>query len=818
MSEGQERYICIHGHFYQPPRENPWLEAIEAQDSAYPYHDWNQCITAECYEPNTVSRILDSDDRIIKIVNNYAKISFNVGPTLPAWIKDNAAEVYEAILAADRESMSLFSRHGSALAQAYNHTILPLANRRDKYTQILWGIRDFEHRFARKPKGLWLPEAAVDSESLEILAELGIQFTILAPTQARRVRRIGGRNWRDVEGGGIDPTMAYLQRLPSGRSITLFFYDGPISRAVAFEALLSRGETFAHRLVGAFSDQRTWPQLVHVATDGETYGHHHRHGDMALAFALDYIERDELARLTNYSQYLETHPPTHSVEIFENTSWSCAHGVERWRSDCGCHTGGQAGWNQGWPLCFGSLSIGCFGSLSIGFASNSTPSTRRTHNTYSATPGRLAMIIFRLSSTVPETTSTSSWADTPFVLSKTPRKPRRSNFWSSSDMRCSCTPAAVGSSASYRESRPCRSFSTPDARFNWPRTSSTTASRKVLERLEKAKSNIPSEQDGRKIYEKSVKTHRVDWEKVGAHYAVSSLFESYPEKSRVYCYDVEREDSHSFEAGKPKLVFGRAKLTSRITLASTVLSFGALRFGDHNVSTGVRKYVGDEDYQSLLADVGEPFNRGDFPEVIRLFDREFGKSNYSLRSLFRDQQRKIVDLILDSTLEEAEAVYREFYERHASTMRFLTDMGTPPPPAFSRAAQFVLNGNLRAAFETDPLDPERVQGLLEQSRAEGVVLDSPTLAFALQGTIDRLAEGLSADPTHIEEIRSLDTAIGLSRLLPFEIELWKVQNRYFRLAEKELSDLQDRASGGDEAAKEWLQHFTSLGENLRMRV
>ncbi len=347
MSEGQERYICIHGHFYQPPRENPWLEAIEAQDSAYPYHDWNQRITAECYEPNTVSRILDSDDRIIKIVNNYAKISFNVGPTLLAWIKDNAAEVYEAILAADRESMSLFSGHGSALAQAYNHTILPLANRRDKYTQILWGIRDFEHRFARKPKGLWLPEAAVDSESLEILAELGIQFTILAPTQARRVRRIGGRNWRDVEGGGIDPTMAYLQRLPSGRSITLFLYDGPISRAVAFEALLSRGETFAHRLVGAFSDQRTWPQLVHVATDGETYGHHHRHGDMALAFALDYIERDELARLTNYSQYLETHPPTHSVEIFENTSWSCAHGVERWRSDCGCHTGGQAGWNQG---------------------------------------------------------------------------------------------------------------------------------------------------------------------------------------------------------------------------------------------------------------------------------------------------------------------------------------------------------------------------------------------------------------------------------------------------------------------------------------
>ena len=811
MSEGQERYICIHGHFYQPPRENPWLEAIEAQDSAYPYHDWNQRITAECYEPNTVSRILDSDDRIIKIVNNYAKISFNVGPTLLAWIKDNAAEVYEAILAADRESMSLFSGHGSALAQAYNHTILPLANRRDKYTQILWGIRDFEHRFARKPKGLWLPEAAVDSESLEILAELGIQFTILAPTQARRVRRIGGRNWRDVEGGGIDPTMAYLQRLPSGRSITLFFYDGPISRAVAFEALLSRGETFAHRLVGAFSDQRTWPQLVHVATDGETYGHHHRHGDMALAFALDYIERDELARLTNYSQYLETHPPTHSVEIFENTSWSCAHGVERWRSDCGCHTGGQAGWNQGWRAPLRESLDWLRDQLNPLYEENAQHLLR---DPWAARDDYISIILDRSRDNIDQFLgrhAVCSLEDAQktealkfLELERHAMLMYTSCGWFFSELSGIETVQVIRYAG--------RAVQLAQDLFG------NGIEEGFLERLEKAKSNIPSEQDGRKIYEKSVKTHRVDWEKVGAHYAVSSLFESYPEKSRVYCYDVEREDSHSFEAGKPKLVFGRAKLTSRITLASTVLSFGALRFGDHNVSAGVRKYVGDEDYQSLLADVGEPFNRGDFPEVIRLFDREFGKSNYSLRSLFRDQQRKIVDLILESTLEEAEAVYRELYERHASTMRFLTDMGTPPPPAFSRAAQFVLNGNLRAAFETDPLDPERVQGLLEQSRAEGVVLDSPTLAFALQGTIDRLAEGLSADPTHIEEIRSLDTAIGLSRLLPFEIELWKVQNRYFRLAEKELSDLQDRASGGDEAAKEWLQHFTSLGENLRMRV
>ena len=196
-----DRYICIHGHFYQPPRENPWLEDVEVQDSAYPYHDWNERITAECYAPNTVSRILDGEGRIVNLTNNYARISFNFGPTLLAWLELKAPETYQAILAADRMSQQNFSGHGSALAQAYNHMIMPLANRRDKYTQVLWGIRDFEHRFQRAPEGMWLPETAVDLETLDIMAELGIHFTILAPHQAKQVRLIGQEAWVDVSPG-----------------------------------------------------------------------------------------------------------------------------------------------------------------------------------------------------------------------------------------------------------------------------------------------------------------------------------------------------------------------------------------------------------------------------------------------------------------------------------------------------------------------------------------------------------------------------------------------------------------------------------------
>ena len=324
----ETKYICIHGHFYQPPRENAWLEAVEVQDSAHPYHDWNRRITVECYSANVYSRILDDAGRIEKIVNNYEKISFNFGPTLLAWMEIHAPDVYQAVLEADKRSMARYSGHGSALAQAYNHMIMPLAHERDKHTQVLWAIRDFEYRFGRRPEGMWLPETAVDLETLEVLADQGILFTILSPDQAAQTRGLEDTDWCDVSDGAIDPKVPYLQQLEGGGTMTLFFYDGPISRAVAFEGLLKNGEAFAERLVSGFADQET-PQLLHIATDGESYGHHFPHGDMALAYALHYIESQDLAQLTNYGEFLEKCPPTQEVQIKENTSWSCAHGVAR---------------------------------------------------------------------------------------------------------------------------------------------------------------------------------------------------------------------------------------------------------------------------------------------------------------------------------------------------------------------------------------------------------------------------------------------------------------------------------------------------------
>ncbi len=343
-----DRYVGVHGHFYQPPREHAWLESIELQDSAYPYHDWNERITAECYAPNATLRILDAEGSIVAISNNYAGISFNIGPTLLAWLEANAPEAYHRILTADHESKEAFSGHGSAMTQVYNHMILPLANSRDRRTQVAWGIRDFEQCFGRLPEGMWLPETAVDLETLEVLVEQGTRFTVLAPHQAARVRRMGERAWQDVPGARVDPRRSYRVNLPSGRQIAVFFYDGGIANSVAFEGLLRTGDGLAHRLLAGFTEGDEAAQLVHIATDGEIYGHHHRHGDMALAYALDLIRQKGPAKLTNYAEFLERFPPTWEVQIEERTSWSCAYGVERWRADCGCHSGGSPGWNQAW--------------------------------------------------------------------------------------------------------------------------------------------------------------------------------------------------------------------------------------------------------------------------------------------------------------------------------------------------------------------------------------------------------------------------------------------------------------------------------------
>ena len=343
-----KKFVCVHGHFYQPPRENPWTGEVEEEPSAAPYHDWNERIAKECYEANARATILSPKGEAMSFVNNYELISFDIGPTLLSWLKRKSPATYRAILEADKSSAAVSGGHGNAIAQVYNHLIMPLAKKRDKITQIVWGIADFEHHYGRKPEGMWLSEAAVDRETLRLMADQGILYTVLAPHQAKRVRRLGfGSKWTMLHHEGVDTRRAYRIWLESGRQLHLFFYDAPVSRAVAFQGLLHSGDHLAHQLLNAFG-HGDHAQLVSMAVDGETFGHHHRFGEMAVAYGLKKIREHKQAVLTNYGQFLEQQGSQWEADIFENSSWSCAHGVERWRSDCGCRMNHEAGWNQKW--------------------------------------------------------------------------------------------------------------------------------------------------------------------------------------------------------------------------------------------------------------------------------------------------------------------------------------------------------------------------------------------------------------------------------------------------------------------------------------
>ncbi len=806
-----ERFICIHGHFYQPPRENPWLEAIELQDPAYPYHDWNEKITTECYATNAKSRILDQRNRIVQIINNYSKISFNFGPTLLAWLEEKAPDVYGAILEADQESQETFSGHGSAVAQAYNHMILPLANRRDKYTQVLWGVRDFEQRFGRKPEGMWLPETAVDLETLDILAEQEIRFTILAPHQASRVRPIASGKWRDVSGGKIDPTMAYELHLPSGRKIALFFYDGPISRAVAFEGLLKSGESFAQRLLGGFSEKRTWPQIVHIATDGETYGHHHRFGDMALAFALHYIGSKNLARLSNYGEYLERYPPTHEVEIFENTSWSCAHGIERWRSDCGCNSGKHPAWHQTWRGPLRKALDWLRDSLASEYeerAGNFFQDPWGARNDY------IQIMLYRsaanMEAFVNQQATRALDEDEQITVLKLLEMQRHAMLmytscgWFFDELSGIETVQVIQYAGRALQLAQEISGDPLESHF--------------LRLLEETKSNIPKYGHGRRIYEEFVKSSMVDLEKVGAHYAMSSLFKEYGRRASIYCYTVGQDDYQGSETGRAKLVIGRARITSEITQESLGLCFGVLHLGDHNLNCGVRKYGDEHAYQTLVNQIKEPFARADFAETFRMLDKHFGGSTYSLRSLFRDEQRELLDIMLESTLADVEVIYRQLYETNAPLMRFLKDSGVPPPKALYAAAEFVLNAGLRRAFESEELSPEVIDTFLDESRSEGISLDEETLEFALRGSLQRMVERLFASPTELLLLKKLNEAVGMLHSLPFQVNLWKVQNVFYDLLQSIYPGVRENADKGDEKAQKWVCHFRVLGEKLSVRV
>ena len=805
-----DRHICIHGHFYQPPRENPWLEAIELQDSAAPYHDWNERITAECYAPNSASRILDAHDRIVKLINNYAKISFNFGPTLLSWLEAQAPRAYREILAADRESRENYSGHGSAIAQIYNHVIMPLANSRDRTTQIRWGIGDFKKRFARAPEGMWLSETAVDIETLELLAQNDIRFTILAPHQAARWRPIGTRPWQELHGAPIDSRRAYRQQLPSGRTIALFFYDGAAARAVAFEGILSQGERFIDRINGIFSATQDRPQLAHIATDGESYGHHHRFGDMALAYLLDRVAGRGTARLTNYGEFLERCPPTDEVEIIEKTSWSCAHGIDRWWSDCGCNSGAHGDWNQAWRTPLRNALDWLRDAIAPRWEARAQNYFKAP---WTARDDYIEVVLDRSTETL------HNFLTRHAVRSLTPEETTAALKLLELQRHAMLMYTSCGwffDELSGIETVQILEYAGRAVQLA-QECLDDLAETTFLKLLAAAKSNLPERGDGAEIYRQAIRAAKIDAEKLGAHYAIRTLFETPPSKKNIYCYDSILEDHQVLNAGRVRLAFGRVVLTSTITLDSLRLSFGVLHLGDHHVNCGVAESLDVAIYQQYLHEALQCFSRADFAGVLRAIDRCFGEADHSIQSLFQDDRRTLLNKILSANLAEAETLYQQIYEPRAPLMRYLTELRIPLPKAFSAAAEVVLNHHLRAAFEQEPIDPARIHNLIETVKVEGIGLDGASLEFAFRHALERLATRFSIDPT-LPVLELLDAAVNLLSGLPFSVNLWGIQNLYYGTLNEVYPMKLKQQDLGDPMARRWVQCFEDLGDKLRMAV
>ena len=812
-----KRYICIHGHFYQPPRENPWLETVETQDSAAPYHDWNERVCAESYATNGAARTVNNKNQIIRIVNNYSRMSFNFGPTLMSWLKENAPRTYRMILDGERRSRRLNGGHSSAIAQVYNHVIMPLANQRDKITQIRWGIADYESHYGSAPEGMWLSETAVDSETLELLAQHGIKFTILAPSQCKRVRPLKQDAtetepaWTTPLSNSVDTTRPYLMRFESGVSMSIFFYDGPTSRAIAFEGLLNSGETFAARLKAGFKDNAQ-PQLESVATDGESYGHHHRHGEMALAYAVKLLEQDKTVKLTNYASYLEQFPPEWECEIVEDTSWSCAHGVERWRSDCGCN-GGKPGFNQKWraPL------RKALDELRDAIAELTEQEGSKLYKDVWAARDAYVEVILDRSEAVAERFLS---AHQKHVLSATERvramqlmeMQRHAQLmytscgWFFDDISGIETVQVIAYAA--RALQLARELFGEQASELEPR---------FLATLAEAKSNVATAGDGARIYKEKVLPLQLGLEQVAAHYAISSIFSSFAEETELFCYRVRRISYEVFTSGRGRLALGRAHITSTITGKAQSFSFAVLHFGDQNITAAVKPYV-DEDaaqFEGFAAQASEQVVRADFPDVIRMIDRYYGHVDYSLTSLFSDEQRRIVQLILNSTLWDIESSLTNIYEDHASLLHFLSQAGLPKPPALTLAAEFAINAGLRRALEGEPVDQAMLRSFLQLAKADKVKLDTSTLSYIADQRMKRAMVELQMSAGSLE---MLDRALALARTiteLPFELNLWQAQNIWYEILRTSTYALTSQAA---EDRPQWDRDFNELGKCLSIET
>ena len=788
LETAQGVYITVHGHFYQPPRENPYLNAIERQPSAHPYHDWNERIHHECYRPNAFARILNHKQELLGIVNNFEYLSFNIGATLMSWLEQYDPAVYQRILEADRKSSQRLNGHGNAIAQVYNHIILPLANQRDKITQIRWGKADFQQRFGREPEGMWLAETAVDYPTLEALIDEEIKFIILAPSQAEQCRVIPTEaepetEWHQVGGQQIDPTRPYRCFVDDGRYIDIFFYDGPISRDMGFNDVLDTADNFASRLGQAIRNDSRPAQLISVATDGETFGHHKGGTEKCVAYALSEQFTHHGWTVTNYAHYLSICPPTWEVELKPVTAWSCAHGVDRWQEDCGCAGGG--GWHQKWrrPLrdalnWLRDRSITVYEE--VGSRLFSDPWLARNEYIQVMSDRSKDNIIDFLFRHQAKKLSPTEQIDALRLLEM-----QRHTLL----MYTSC--GWFFEEISRPEGVQILRYATRAMELAGAVTG-IHLKQKFLSHLAQAPSNVAIFGNAKKVFQDLVVPARVSLHQVAAHYAVGSLFADYSQQEQIYCYEVEQLDYQKQQMGTLTLCIGQIQLTSEITWETKHFVFAVLHLGGWDFHCCITGFEGRLAYAELKQQLFTDIKQASAAKVILTMNQLMGDRSFNLQHLFAEERQRIVRLLTTRTKDHLDQLYTQVYRENYSMLAAFQREELPVPQELKVAAEVALSfrcletaNNLSKAIE----DPVVLDSCLADLTATAIEanhlecwLNIPEVKVILEQTIVRLLWRLlyDGDPQTIEaDVARIKTAIALGNKLRLGLTLDKAQEVYF---------------------------------------
>jgi len=781
--------LCLHGHFYQPPRENAWTEQIEIQESAAPFHDWNHKIHHECYLPNVRARVLDPQGRILDIVNNLEMISFNFGPTLISWIETEHPETYRAILWADKASSSRRGGHGNAIAQGYSHLIMPLANLRDKITQVEWGIRDFQYRFDRLPESLWLPETACNEETLEVLVDKGLRYLILEPRQAEAIRPLAEEGWSDVSNGGVDPSQPYrcfLKKDPA-KFIDIFFYDGPISKAVSFEDLAFDAKKFMDRIQSAALGARAAEPLISVATDGETYGHHKPYGDRTLAYLTTVEAKNRDFPVTNFGEFLEKHPPQFAVRLKEGengegTSWSCPHGVKRWKDHCGCRGDGDPSWTQYWrkPL---RESLDWLRDELIKIFE--TLGAEHFKDPWEARNDYINLILER-----------TAQNETQFFerhAVKPPNETRRVTGLKLLEMQRQAMLMYTSCGWFFTELSGIETVQILQYAMRAIELAGETAGIRLeeefLKRLENAKSNVPEFGDGRGVYEKLIRPSQVSLPALVAQYAICDTVSDYKSHAPARSVSLDIIHQRKENYGNLNLNYGRARIACRATGEENDLVFIALQFGTYDFRCSVKPFLDDAEFKKIEQELFDVFYATHIVELLRKIDSLFGEKYYALKDLLLGDRIKVISLLTKEIIGKIDDVYEQLFEENKTLNEVYRSIRLPIPEEIRYATIHTLKRKLKAEvhllsrYGFDPRESFAVVRIIQAARDLSVQIKMDEIAGFLSEELARKTADLNHELNHQLAQESLNI-LALARQIEVDVSLRRAQDHLLSLIKR----------------------------------